>query len=68
MTQPDTLAGLLECLSDEELAHIGKTGSRHAERLARSTSSADRAWSAVFVYLAASADVALLRRSTGASV
>jgi hypothetical protein len=65
---PDTLAALLERLSDDELAHIAKTGSRHAERLANSASSADRAWSAVFAFMAASADVARLRRSTGTKV
>jgi cob(I)alamin adenosyltransferase len=68
VADPDTLAGLLERLSDAELADIARTGSRHAERLAHSASSADRAWAGVFAYLATSADVALLRRSTGAKV
>jgi hypothetical protein len=68
VASPDTLAALLERLGDEELAHISKKGSRHAERLARSDNSADRAWSAVFAFLATSADVAALRRSTGAKV
>jgi hypothetical protein len=68
VAEPDTLATLLERLGDDELAEVAKRGSRYAERLAHSQSSADRAWSALFAYLATSADVALLRRSTGASV
>jgi hypothetical protein len=66
--EPDTLAALLERLSDEELGEIARKGGRHAERLARSASSADRAWSAVFAFMAAAADVALLRRSTHTKV
>jgi hypothetical protein len=68
MEPPDTLADLLERLSDDELAQITKTGTRHAERLARNANSADHAWAAVFAYLATSAEVALVRRSTGTKV
>jgi hypothetical protein len=68
VADPDTLAALLERLADDELAEMATRGARYAARLKGSASSADRAWSSVFAYLTAAADVALLRRSTRTKV
>ena len=64
MPPTETLAGLLAEVDDDSLSAAAAAFDRRSERLANGDAQ-DQAWSAVFGYLAAQTDVALMLRRTG---